>query len=343
MPNYLKRTMRELHIPGMQVAVIQHRRIVFHTALGLAEIGNSVPVTEASVFPIASATKAFTGVALMQLVESGMLNLAAPISRYLDDLPAAWQAVTIRQLATHVSGLPNIVNNDTGQLVTGVQITAMGESDVDAAWSRVLTLPIEFSPGEKYSYNQTNYILLGKVIDKLSGQPFTRFIKEGQLQPARMSGTVYADDSEVVPHRVRGYSNIHFNVDGHMERSAGLTEQYVRFPPQFLTAAGLVTSAQDLAHWLIALQEQRLLKQKSSLEILRTPSILNDGTKGTWGIGWPLVARPKHAAYGAFGGAKAALAVYPDDDVAVIVLTNLQGSMPEKFIDQIAAYYIPGL
>ncbi len=212
--DYLKKEMRELRIPGMQVAVVRHQKIVFLGALGIAEVGNAVPVTNKTVFPIASATKAFTGVALMQLVENGKLELAAPISRYLDGLPASWQKVTIRQLATHISGLPNVVNNDTGELVTGVQIASMRESDVDAAWNKVQTLPIEFPPGEKYSYNQTNYILLGKVIDKLSGQPFTQFIKEHQLDSVAMRSTVYADDSEVVPHRARSYSNIRYSKDG---------------------------------------------------------------------------------------------------------------------------------
>jgi len=340
--DYLKKETRELRIPGMQVAVVRHRRIVFLAALGIAEVGNAVPVTNKTVFPIASATKAFTGVALMQLVESGKLDLAAPISRYLDGLPVSWQKVTIRQLATHISGLPNVVNNDTGELVTGVQIASAGERDVDAAWNKVQTLPIELSPGEKYGYNQTNYILLGKVIDKLSGQPFAEFIKEHQLYSVGMPSTVYADDSEVVPHRARSCSNIRFTKDGQMEHTPNLTEQYVRFPPQFLTAAGLTTNAEDLAHWIIALEQHRLLKEESSLETLWTPSILNDGKKGTWGLGWPIFARPKHTSYVPFGGAKAAFAMYPEDDVAVVILTNLQGSMPERFIDRVAAYYIPG-
>lgn len=340
--DYLKNEMRELGIPGMQVAVVRHQKIVFLGALGIAEIGNAVPVTNKTVFPIASATKAFTGVALMQLVEDGKLELAAPISRYLDGLPASWQRVTIRQLATHISGLPNIVNNDTGELVTGVQISSVGESDVDAAWNKVRTLPIEFAPGEKYSYNQTNYILLGKVIDKLSGEPFTQFIKEHQLDSVGMRSTVYADDSEVVAHRARSYSNIRYSKDGQMEHTANLTEQYVRFPPQFLTAAGLTTNAQDLAHWIIALEQHRLLKEESSLVTLWTASVLNDGKKGTWGLGWPIFGRPKHSSYVPFGGAKAAFAVYPEDGVAVVILTNLQGSMPERFIDRVAGYYIAG-
>jgi CubicO group peptidase (beta-lactamase class C family) len=340
--DYLKKAMRELGIPGMQVVVNQHQKIVFRAALGLAEIGNAVPVTNKTVFPIASATKAFTGVALMQLVESGKLELAAPISRYIDGLPVSWQKVTIRQLATHISGLPNIVNNDTGELITGVQIASAGESDVEDAWNKVQTLPIETSPGEKYSYNQTNYILLGKVIDKLSGRPFTQFIKEHQLDSVGMPSTVYADDSDVVPHRARSYSNVRYNKDGQMERAPKVTEQYVRFPPQFLTAAGITSNAEDLAHWIIALEQHRLLKEESSLAALWAPSILNDGKNGTWGLGWPIYARAKHTCYVPFGGAKAAFAVYPEDDVAVVILTNLQGSMPERFIDRVAAYYIPG-
>jgi CubicO group peptidase (beta-lactamase class C family) len=340
--DYLKKEMRELRIPGMQVAVVRHQKIVFLEALGIAEIGNAVPVTNKTVFPIASATKAFTGVALMQLVENGKLELAAPISRYLSGLPVAWQKVTLRQLATHISGLPNIVNNDTGELVTGVQITSAGETDVDAAWNKVQGLPIEFSPGKKYSYNQTNYILLGKVIDKLSGKPFTQFIKEHQLDAVAMRSTVYADDSEVVPHRARSYSNIRYSKDGQMEQTQSLTEQYVRFPPQFLTAAGLTSNAEDLAHWIIALEQHRLLKEESSLAALWAPSILNDGKNGSWGLGWPIFARPEHTSYVPFGGAKAAFAVYPADDVAVVILTNLQGSMPERFIDRVAGYYIPG-
>jgi CubicO group peptidase (beta-lactamase class C family) len=339
--DYLKSKMRELQIPGMQVVVVQHQKIVVRAALGVADIENAVPVTDKTVFPIASTTKAFTGVALMQLVESGKIELTAPISRYLDRLPGPWQTVTIRQLATHISGLPNIVNNDTGELITGVQIACAGEADWDSAWNKVQTLPIESAPSEKYSYNQTNYILLGKVIDKLSGQPFTQFIQGHQLDPVGMHSTVYADDSNVVPHRARTYSNIHFSKDGQLERTANLTEPYVRFPPLLLTAAGLNTSAEDLAHWIIALEQGQLLK-KSSLTALWTPSILSDGKNGTWGLGWPIFARPKHTSYVPFGGAKAAFAVYPEDDVAVVILTNLQGSMPERFIDRVAAYYIPG-
>jgi len=102
----------------------------------------------------------------------------------------------------------------------------------------------------------------------------------------------------------------------------------------------LNSSAHDLARWIIALQEGQLLNE-SSLTTLWTPSILSGGKAGTWGLGWPIVARKKHMSYMPQGGAKAAIAVYPEDDLAIVILTNLQGSMPERFIDRVAAYYIP--
>lgn len=115
----LQREMQERRIPGLQVAVVQRGKIVLLKSYGIANIQNAVPVTDKSVFSIYSCTKAFTGVAVMQLVEDGKLDLSAPVSLYLDGLPEPWQPVTIRQLLTHVSGLPNILNildPDTGKL-----------------------------------------------------------------------------------------------------------------------------------------------------------------------------------------------------------------------------------
>jgi CubicO group peptidase (beta-lactamase class C family) len=107
--------MKESHIPGMQVAVVQHGKLVLTRAYGLADVQHSVPVTTKTPFSIASITKAFTGVAIMQLVEEGKgkLDLDAPVSRYLSSLPVAWRPVTIQQLLTHVSGLPDIVDQKT--------------------------------------------------------------------------------------------------------------------------------------------------------------------------------------------------------------------------------------
>lgn len=106
--------MKRRAIPGLQLAIVRRGRIVFQGAYGIADEEAGAPATAASLFTLNSATKAFTGVAVMQLVQAGKLSLDAPASDYVDDLPASWKAITIRQLLTHVSGLPEILDLPNG-------------------------------------------------------------------------------------------------------------------------------------------------------------------------------------------------------------------------------------
>jgi CubicO group peptidase (beta-lactamase class C family) len=106
MEAFVHEEMARLQIPGLQLAIVQHGRIVFSSAYGISNVEDSVPVTTKTIFPVNSITKAFTGVAVMELAESGKLDLNAPVSTYLTGLPPAWQRITIRQLMTHTSGLP---------------------------------------------------------------------------------------------------------------------------------------------------------------------------------------------------------------------------------------------
>jgi CubicO group peptidase (beta-lactamase class C family) len=338
--NYLRLQMQKRHIPGMQVAVVQHGKIVLLGAYGKASLQDSIPVTGKTVFPIFSITKAFTGVAAVQLVEAGKLDLAAPVSQYLDGLPQAWRMVTIRQLLTHESGLPNILDNETGGLI------AAGE---DAAWAKVQAMPMEFAPGEKFSYCQTNYLLIGRIIDKLSGEPFTRFIAEKQLDVVGMPLTRFGDGHVLIPHGIRDYSLARgFSGD---EKSLGRYENlFVEFSPSLLTAAGMNSTAEEMARWIIALQQGKLFKEKSSLDLLWTPGKLNDGLPRAfsqflngYALGWPVALRSEHRALAPVGGGHAAVFVYPDDDLTVVILTNLKRADPESFIDEVAGYYVPGM
>ena len=128
---FIKTKMMELQIPGMQVAVVQAGRIIFNKSFGFANLQDSVPVTDKSVFAINSCTKSFTGVAIMQLVEEGKIDLQAPISKYVDELPPEWRPVTIKQLLTHVSGLPDIVS------LRNPSTNGYGESSEAAIWEKV--------------------------------------------------------------------------------------------------------------------------------------------------------------------------------------------------------------
>ena len=331
----INREMRERRIPGVQAAVVKNGKILLSIAAGTADIQHSVPVTKQTVFPIYSCTKAFTGVAVMQLVEDGKLDLLAPISRYLDDLPEAWKPITVKQLLTHVSGLPNILrllDPITYGLPAGVS-----EEDL---WNQTKSLPMNSAAGERFSYNQTNYALLGKIIDKLAGKPFAEGFQTQQFQPAGMQQTGFGDSRDVVSNKTPTYRYVR-SVDGEKLRQEKLVIDYAEFPPFRRTASGMNSSAEDLAHWLIALQQGKLLKTRSALETLWRAGSFNDGSPTLWAIGWMTKPRPKHRAVIATGGSRAAFIVYPEDGLAIVVLTNLAGAFPEDFIDELAGIYDP--
>ncbi|WLT33446.1 serine hydrolase [Geothrix sp. PMB-07] len=323
---YLRSEMHERRIPGLQVAVVQHGKIVQLGAYGLANLQHQVAVTDHTVFSINSATKAFTGVAMMQLAEEGKVDLDAPVSRYLEGLPAPWQPVTLRQLLTHVSGIPNIVNQRTSNLTR--------EGGDEAAWAHIQTVPVEFPAGTRFSYNQTNYLLLGKIIDKLSGMPFTKFITKRQFKVAGMAGSGFGDSRDVIPQKADAYR---------VRPGGGWGTVYEEFPAFLRTGAGLNSTAEEVARWILALRQGQLFRQASSLKALWTPGQFKDGTPAPWALGWPTIRRPQHRAVAGIGGARSAFYVYPEDDLAVVILSNLSGGSPEELIDTVAGFYLPAL
>ncbi|GGD32426.1 serine hydrolase domain-containing protein [Pseudoxanthomonas indica] len=333
--DYLHEKMAHKRIPGMQVAVVRDGRMVFSGSYGVANLQDQIAVTPGSVFSINSATKTFTGVAILQLVQDGKLELDAPISRYLDGLPVQWQTIRVRQLLNHTSGLPDILVPPRAQ-GTGVLV---GDGGEEQAWEKVQTLPMDFPTGSAYRYNQTNYVILGKIIDKLSGQPFSDFIRQRQFVPAGMTTATFGDSRDVTAHRAVPYRYPQGAVSG---RAGALENAFDEFPAFLRTGAGINASADDIARWLIALQQGRLLSAEQRAA-LWSPGRFNDGRATPWANGWPVVAREEHPAVAGIGGRRSAFYVYPQDDLAVVVLTNLAGANPEDFIDEIAGFWLPEL
>lgn len=334
----ISREMKERSIPGVQIAIVQHGKIVLSKSYGTAHIQNNIPVTGNSVFPINSCTKVFTAVAVMQLVEEGKIKLSDPVAAYVDSLPAPWQQVTVAQLLTHTSGIPDILKLFDPQ--TGGVGALRNEG---AIWAKLKTLPMDFRPGGQFSYNQTNGYLLGKIIRKLSGQPFDEFFKEKQFRVAGMQQTIFGDSRDVIPLYAPTY-HYRKNQDGRKLPQEKLEMGYHEFPEFTRTGAGLNSTAEDMARWIICLQTGKLLKNTSSLDTLWSRSTLSNGTPAQWSMGWGMAKwRSKHKAIGMNGGGRNAFLVYPDDDLAVIVLTNLGGSSPEDYLEELAACYIPGI
>ncbi len=314
-------------VPGAQVAVVRDGHIVFSRAYGTTDVAFGVPATAQSVFTLASITKAFTGLAAMQAVEAGKLDLSAPVSRYLDGLPEAWRTVTIRQLLSHMSGLPDINRAPTV------------DTDAAKAWSWTLAQPVLFAPGERFHYCQTNYTLLQRVLNRLHGRSEDAMVGDAQLAEAGMTRTRYGDSRDIIAGKGPDYQFVR-----PAPEAPGVLEQ--RYPvslPFHRASNGLVSTADDMARWIIAIGQVKLLAP-AQVETMWTPVPFNNGKAGQWGMGWTILARGAgHRAVGMTGGARSAFFIYPEDGVAVVILTNLLGAYPEDIVDQIASQWAPGL
>lgn len=324
------RQMSEQRIPGLQIAVVQDNRIVLSESHGLANVENRVPATNTTLFPLNSATKSFTGVAMMQLAEDGLVDLQAPVSRYLDDLPEAWRGIRLRQLLGHTSGLPDITNQN-GDLIGG--------GSEQEAWSAVEKRPMDAPVGDRFSYNQTNYGLLARVIAKQTGMPYEQYVAAREFAVADMPLSTFGDSYDLVANAATIYAT---TPRGTLAKDDGnrLSKWIYEIPYSLWAGGGMQTTADEVARWIIALSEGRLTS-KTGVRKMWVPEKLNDGTDGDWAAGWPVLQASPHRQVAGIGGARAAFIVYPDEGLAIIVLTNLAGANPQRFIPRIAEFYEP--
>ncbi|WP_425598896.1 serine hydrolase domain-containing protein [Tahibacter aquaticus] len=325
---FVRQTMKEQRIPGLQIAIVKDAQIVLSESYGLANVEDRIATSKTTLFPINSATKSFAGVALMQLAEAGLVDLDAPVSRYLDDLPEAWRAVRVRQLLAHTSGLPDIV---------GAQGLIGGGGEAEA-WKAVKALPMDAPIGERFAYNQTNYALLGQIIARQSKMPHERFFAERQFAPAGMHTATFGDGYDLVANAasVYIYSRSRPLAAGDGDR---LVHWFDDLPGGLRAGSAMKTTADEIAHWLVALDQGRLIST-DNVQRMWTSEKLNSGEDAGWAAGWPVLdTTPGKRQVAGIGGGRSAFVVFPDDGLAVVVLTNLVGSNPQRFIPSIAAFY----
>lgn len=323
----VRQKMQEQRIPAVQIAVIRNQRIVLSETWGVANVENRIAAKSTTLFPINSATKSFTGVAMMQLAEASLVDLDAPVSRYLDDVPEAWRSIRIRQLLGHTSGLPDVVD----------QKGMLGGGTERAAWEAVKKLPMDAPVGDRFSYNQTNYGLLQQIIARQAKMPFEQYIAQHQFAVAKMPLSTFGDSYDLVPDAATIYAT---TPRGTLAANDGnrLSKWIYEIPYGLWAGGGMQTTADEVARWIIALSDARLISN-DDLQKMWVPERLNSGANGDWAAGWPVLQAPPHRQVAGIGGARAAFVVYPDDALAIVVLTNLAGANPQRFIAQIAAFY----
>jgi CubicO group peptidase (beta-lactamase class C family) len=337
--NCLKKEMEEKKIPGCQLVVLKDNKILLSEAIGIANVPFSIPVKTNTIFSINSISKVFASVAIMQLQEQNKLNINDRISRYIDSIPENWKKITIKQLMSHTSGLPDI--EDEKGLI--------GDKGQDSAWLMVKKLPLQSEVGEKFNYNATNYYILQRIIEKCSAVTFEKFVRKNQFDVVGMKEIYYGNSYDVIQNKCPTYSYYHQDkITKENIKGTKLKETYEEFPSKMIADAGAFTTAEEMAKWIIGLQSGKLLKKNEDIDIIWEPVKLNNGSYDGFGgllnayaLGWPVITRQNHSAIAPIGGGRAAFIIYPKDNLTIILFTNLTGSSPEEIIEKIAKLYIP--
>lgn len=296
------------------VLVAQGDTILLDKGYGAANLEWSIPNTPATRFRIGSLGKQFTAAAILLLEERGKLKIGDPIRTYLPDAPAAWDKITLLNLLTQTSGIADFAAApDFGDTM---KLRKTREERI----ATVRDKPLEFAPGEKFSYSNTNYILLGAAIEKASGVPYAKFVQDNIFTPLGMTDSGYESDA-VLARRASGYA-----------RKDGAIVNATYIDMSAVTAAGaFYSTTHDLLTWEKALLGGKLLSP-ASLKKMITP--FRDG----WGPGAPFKAGYGMGVYvgttldgrreishtGDIPGFMSLMAAYPDDKVFVIVLSNIQ-------------------
>ena len=304
-------------IPGISVAIVRDNQIIFRRGYGLADLENQVPATAVTVFRIASVAKSLTAVAAMQLAEKGKLDLDAPVQKYAPSFPIKAFPITTRQLLAHLSGV-------RGYRTGEGERTYHYESLTDAL-AVFKDDPLEHEPGTKYAYTTFGYTLLGVVIEGASGMSYSEYLRERVLKPAGMLHTQVDDVYEIIPNRARGYSpKIYGQFNGDWRNPALMDSSYK------IPGGGLVSTAEDLARFAIAVQNGVLIKQETFAQMSKSQRT-RDGRETGYGYGWYVDRREGREPDGSVwhGGVQqgftADLWILPRKHLAVVILTNLEG------------------
>ncbi len=251
---------------GATVLVMKEGKVLFAQGYGLANRELKVPNRPEYVFRIGSVTKQFTAAAVMTLVEGGKVQLDAPIGTYLPDLPEAWRPVTVRQLLQHTSGIPSYT--DLPEYGARMREDLPGLALLKAhVWSK----PMDFAPGTQWRYNNTGYYLLGLLVEKVAGQPYAAYLQTRFFGPLGLTRTRYGTESEFIPGMVAGYGP-----GGKPAAYLSMTQPYA--------AGSLVSTAEDLARWTLALHAGQVVKPES-LKLMTTPARTTDGKEHPYGFG----------------------------------------------------------
>ena len=318
--DYIRTEMQSQQIPGVALAVVKDGQVVLARGYGLANVEHQIPVKPETIFQSGSTGKQFTATAVLMLVEEGKLSLEDKITKYFTDAPEAWRDVTVRHLLTHTSGMTDYPPD----------FDLRRDYTEDELYQRIKTIPLAFQPGEKWSYSNLAYVMLGILIHKVSGKFYGDFLQERVFKPLEMSTARIISEADIVPNRAAGYRL----VNGQLKNQSWVS------PSLNTTADGaLYLTVYDMAKWDAALYTDKLLK-RTTLEQMWTPVKLSNGKTHPYGFGWALGEVRGYRIIehgGSWQGFKAQITRYVDDKLTVIVFANQARANQAKLAHGVAA------
>jgi len=286
------------------VLVAKGGKVIFEKGYGMANIELDVSNGPDTKFRLGSITKQFTATAILQLQEQGKLSVTDAACKYLPECPDTWKAITIHQLLSHTSGIPSYTD--------GPEFAQPKMMRIPLKPVEILMLtkdkPLEFQPGEKWKYDNSGYIFLGVIIEKVSGEKYADYLAKHIFGVLDMQASGYDESGVILKNRAQGYRSV---TDGF--RNADFLDMSLPY-----AAGSLYSTVRDLYRWDRALYTDKVLKQ-ASREKMWTP------VKNNYAYGWAIGQSHKHkqvAHGGGINGFSTFIARYPDDDAVVMVLSN---------------------
>ena len=325
----LTRTIRQYartHAFSGTVLVQKGGKTLYHESFGLADRAFNVPVTNATKFKAASITKALTAVLILQLVEQGKLDLRTPIKAYLPDYTGEGaDKVSIHNLLNHTSGIENFdrIKSYDEAVKNGIESYQLPHT-TDDLLTRYSSGKIVREVGKAFDYNNADYVILGKIIEKVYGKTFDAVLKERILQPLGMTNSGMLYQQEIVPNLAYTYLK--------PGDTAPLINDLPVYIQNWYSAGGMYSTATDLARFAGALYGSSRLLKRETLNQMLTPG-LDDYGYGLWVRNIDVRGKPHRIAQrpGSIMGANTLLLRFLDDDLTVVILSNTNATDIDAF------------
>lgn len=297
-------------------------KVLVSKGYGLADRNQNISNTAQTRFRLGSLTKQFTAMAILILESQGKLNVKDSICNYLANCPSEWKAITIHHLLTHTSGIPDFTNLDNYQ-----KLRATPSAPLETI-ARVKDLPLDFQPGATFKYSNSNYVVLGYIIEKVSNQSYESFLQQYIFSPLKLGNTGYDHNSNGL---AVGYRDAYSSTKAHF---IDMSIPYA--------AGALYSTVEDLYRWIQALSTEQIVP-RAYLDQMFAPQVaIPDMSGGAYGYGWIVIKDSDQTIYlhgGGIEGFTAYIAQLTKDQMIIILLGNQEnldlGSISSNLVDMI--------